>query len=1184
MAGFWGRWASRGGRLAALDSSPTAVTAQLKQQEQRTRTLLESLPALVWTARPDGYCDYFSPQWEAFTGTAASALLGQGWMTVVHPDDLPPTLAIWERLLRDGTPGEADYRIRSRDGAFRWFKVRATPLADERGRVTQWFGTATDIDASRRLSDNQGRLLAFIDSSPDAIGTVDLAGRVTSWNPAAEQLFGYSKEELLGKPVLPIVPEDRVAEERAMHERAAAGETTHLPRTERRNKQGRRIPVSITCSPIRDGHGKVAGASVIARDITEQLLVEGELLRSQEVLEQRVRERTAELERSTKEARTLARDLAEAQEIARIGSWSLDVSTGRVDWSAAFFRLFGQSPHSDGAQYDDHRELFPEESWLRIENAVQEAIATGEGYEILVEFVRSDGAHRWATARGIAVRDEHGVICALRGTFQDVTELELARQQESAANERFRLAALAANIAVWDGNLVTGRTTWDAAMHRLYGSKHVPTFEEWLAQVLPEDRDRVVATYRYSLEGQSGRDETFRIRRPDGSVRWIHSVSHVQRGPDGKPRRIVGVDRDVTEPVEAELGLRERTAELEKANRLIRTTAADLAEAQRIAALGSWRIEAETRLMTASAELHRIYGYTDDLGPIDYRHMADRHPPESWKRMAELIELRLRVAGNCEAEFEISRQDGTRRIGLVRAVSVVDSHGTITAVRGTFQDITERRLAEYEAASSRERLRLATEAAGIGVWDVEFPAGTVHWDETVQRLYGHTARPTQETWFASIVPEDRERVRRIHDRSLATREGADFTFRIRRPDGAVRWLQSVSSLECDAEGNPVRAIGINRDVTEERVAELRLRASEQQLQEFVRDAPVALALFDRSMRYLQVSSRWVSEYGLENTPLLGRSHYEVFPALPQHWKAVHERVLAGASERSAEDSFQRDDGSLQWVQWEARPWRRADGEIGGLILTTQDVTARKETELALERREADLRRSNQELERFAYVASHDLQEPLRAVSGCVQLLQRRYATQLDTGADELIRHAIEGTSRMQGLILDLLAYSRVTSGGRKPQPLDLEEVLQAALANLDASIQQAQAEITVQPGLPTVEADALQLTQLFQNLLGNALKYREPTRAPHISISHRSTTDGCTVSVKDNGIGIAPRHFERIFVIFQRLHARSEYEGSGIGLALCKRIIEHHGGRIWVESEPGLGSTFFFFIPHKQPT
>lgn len=239
--------------------------------------------------------------------------------------------------------------------------------------------------------------------------------------------------------------------------------------------------------------------------------------------------------------------------------------------------------------------------------------------------------------------------------------------------------------------------------------------------------------------------------------------------------------------------------------------------------------------------------------------------------------------------------------------------------------------------------------------------------------------------------------------------------------------------------------------------------------------------------------------------------------------------------------------------------------------------ARDTLELRVQERTAELERSNAELQQFAYVASHDLQEPLRMVASYVQLLARRYKGKLDADADDFIAYAIDGATRMQDLINGLLTYSRVGTRTEPFQPTDCSIVLDRALANLQFAIEESGAEI-IRDALPTVMADASQLVQLFQNLIGNAIKFHGEER-PRVRISAERKGDQWVFSVRDNGIGIDPQYAERIFLIFQRLHTRSEYPGTGIGLAICKKVVERHGGSIWFESAPLQGAVFYFTIP-----
>ena len=245
-----------------------------------------------------------------------------------------------------------------------------------------------------------------------------------------------------------------------------------------------------------------------------------------------------------------------------------------------------------------------------------------------------------------------------------------------------------------------------------------------------------------------------------------------------------------------------------------------------------------------------------------------------------------------------------------------------------------------------------------------------------------------------------------------------------------------------------------------------------------------------------------------------------------------------------------------------------------LIETTEHKRTQEELIDAMEK----IQKSNHDLEQFAYVASHDLQEPLRMISSFLQLLQRRYEGQLDSDADEFIGYAVDGAQRMQNLINDLLDYSRVTTKGNKFEQVNMKEPLENALTNLKLYIKENNAIIIPNNSFPTINGDYSQMTQLFQNIIGNAIKYRS-SEPPKIHISATNKDNDWLFSIKDNGLGMDPKYSDKVFKIFRRLHTNSEYEGTGVGLAITKRIIERHNGQIWVESEPGNGSTFYFTIP-----
>jgi light-regulated signal transduction histidine kinase (bacteriophytochrome) len=331
--------------------------------------------------------------------------------------------------------------------------------------------------------------------------------------------------------------------------------------------------------------------------------------------------------------------------------------------------------------------------------------------------------------------------------------------------------------------------------------------------------------------------------------------------------------------------------------------------------------------------------------------------------------------------------------------------------------------------------------------------------------------------------------------------------------------------------------------------------------------------------------------------LIGSDYSDYFIE-PDKANAGYRKVLADGFVMDYPLTIRHESGRLTDVLYNATVYKNEAGEVQGVFAAARDITEKKKAEEELTRHRLhleelveertgelqrameDLKRSNEELGQFAYVASHDLQEPLRMVTGHVQLLARRYKGKLDADAEEFIGFAVDGVTRMQQLIVDLLAYSRVGTKGKPFATVDMEAVLGDAMTDLSRAIEESGAAVTHDP-LPKVQGDATQLTQLMQNLIGNAIKFRSERR-PEVHVSACDDDGRVLFSVKDNGIGMESQYLDRIFIIFQRLHTRDKYPGTGIGLAICKKIVERHGGRVWVESSLGEGSTFFFRLNQEE--
>ena len=363
---------------------------------------------------------------------------------------------------------------------------------------------------------------------------------------------------------------------------------------------------------------------------------------------------------------------------------------------------------------------------------------------------------------------------------------------------------------------------------------------------------------------------------------------------------------------------------------------------------------------------------------------------------------------------------------------------------------------------------------------------------------------------------------------------------------------------------------------ERKQAEQALRESEDRYRDLVECSQYLICTHDLQGRILSVNQEGARLLGYNKADLLDKNIRDlVEPRFMDEFATYLDTIQ---KYRVAKGHMQIRTAAGEYRIWEYHNTLRTEGVVSPVVRAiAHDVTESKGVERTLREKTEELARSNEDLEQFAYVASHDLREPLRTVTSYVQLLARRYEGKLDADADEFIRFAVDGAVRMWNLVNDLLTYSHAGMGRNELEPTDSDAVLAQSVNDLKVAIEENGALVTHAP-LPMVMADRPQLGQLFRNLIGNAIKFRgnEP---PRIHISASRNGNGWTFSVEDNGIGIAPEYSERIFVVFQRLHSREEYAGTGVGLAVCKKIVERHGGRIWVKSDVGKGSAFYFILP-----
>ena len=585
------------------------------------------------------------------------------------------------------------------------------------------------------------------------------------------------------------------------------------------------------------------------------------------------------------------------------------------------------------------------------------------------------------------------------------------------------------------------------------------------------------------------------------------------------------------------------------------------------------------QILNWNAGAERIKGYSADQ--IIGQNFSCFFPPAEIERgRPEEILSMTAASGRHEEQGMRVRQDGSQFLASVVFTALRDADGNLRGFSEFSHDLSERK-------ESEARYRGLLEAAPDAMVVVNVAGEIVLLNVRAEKEFGYSRDELVGQKVKNIIPEGfAERIiadgTRSATEALAQQIGTGIELVGRRKDGSGFPIEIMLSPLESAEGILVTAA--IRDISVRKTAEIHLARMEGRYRGLLEAAPDAMVVVNVAGEIVLLNVRAEKEFGYSRDELVGQKVKNIIP------EGFAERIIADGTRSAAEALAQqigtgieligrRKDGSEFPIEIMLSPLESAEGML--VTAAIRDITERKESDEHLAKTVEELKRSNDDLQQFAYVSSHDLQEPLRMVSSYTQLLAKRYEGRLDSDADEFISFAVDGCNRMQGLIQDLLAYSRAGTNERKLREVPSENALQKALINLRAAIKQSGAVVT-HDALPAVTTDEAQLTQVFQNLVGNAIKYRR-AEDPRVHVSAaRDDGNGWTFSVRDNGLGIDPQYFERIFILFQRLHGREEFEGTGIGLAVCKRIVERMGGRIWVESQPEKGSTFYFALPEME--
>ncbi len=547
--------------------------------------------------------------------------------------------------------------------------------------------------------------------------------------------------------------------------------------------------------------------------------------------------------------------------------------------------------------------------------------------------------------------------------------------------------------------------------------------------------------------------------------------------------------------------------------------------------------------------------------------------------------------GRYEGIFSRTCKDGSSLDMRYNASVVLDDQQNPYCILCTMIDISARKQAEESLSiyrnimeNSQEAILICDPAGVIVTANRAFDEllGVVHAEIKNKNIWDYLPEQTRVLVEHTILPE-------------VTKGGSwEGEFILSRANSGLFPAWGRAGSIHDETGKVIHIFVFMHDITEQAKINAQLQRSQAELEQHVAERTKALqkseltlralldaipesaCMIDRDGNTLSVNVTLAQRLGLSVEEMIGKNMYDF---LAPDLASVRKTRLVEVFRSGKPDRF-IDKRLGRWIDNTVYPVRDEKGEVTSVAVLGIDVTERLKAEQALQEKATELMRSNAELEQFAYVASHDLQEPLRMVTSYLQLIAKTYDELLDQDGREYIQFAVDGAKRMNTLIRDLLTFSRVGTRSKEYGAVNLTEVLERVILNMKIPIEDAQANVEWE-NMPVIWAESTQMEQLFQNLMSNAIKFHG-TNPPRIHISAQKRKDDWLFSVKDNGIGMDPRHAERVFVIFQRLHRRDEYPGTGIGLAICKKIVERHGGRIWVDSMPDKGSTFFFTIPQRE--
>ncbi len=1133
--------------------------------EKRYQDLYDDAPDMYFSVTMEGIIKSVNTFGAGYLGFSRDELYRKNFFDIIHNGDKK---FVKERFIdifeNRNNNTEQEFRIVKKDGSTIWARERIRLVYDKNGEPDELFIICRDVTERKRteeiLKEREELYRAMFEKNQAVKLLIDPdSGEIVDANIAACEFYGFDIETLKKKNFkeIAVLSQEEIKFEL---QRAKNEENSYLI-IQNHTSAGETRDVEIYTAPI-DVKGRRLLFSIV-HDITERKRAEIALVESEKKYKNITEYAPIAVTRII--SSTQCYDFVNDEFVRQSG------------YTMEEFNKLNNQELIDMIYEEDREKVFSfYRDWNKSGNKGTQHI----DYRIINRY----GKVVWLDTYIYADFGADGNIRAINQICIDVTEQKRAQSALRESEKRFR--AMIENstdlIAMVDdkGNLLYA----SPSTTRILGY----TLDEYVGKnafnfIYPEDVKNVSELLAKLLKNP-GMTVTvqYRMKHKDGRWLWIeYSGTNLLNEP--AISAIVVNYRDITERKRAE-------EEILLQKSYFQQLFENSPEAIVI-------LDNADKVVNINKGFEKMFHYT--IEEVKGKNVNALLVPENLSEQATQMSTFVRKGEIIHKESERKRKDGSLVDVSILGYPITLGNDQI-GVYGIYSDITERKETEKALRNSDERYRAFVQQSSEGILRFEFlepiPLKSsfdeqikhafrfgflAECNDIVAKMYGHSsAEEIVGTRLSEFLPETEKHnvdyIRKFVESGYrltdAETESVDGL-------GYRKYFQNnlVGIIENDSV---IRAWGTIRDITQAKQADEELRKIQFRLATLLSNLP-DVVLYETGGGNEFYSENVIDLLGYPATKFTSNREFFLSIVHPGDRKIVEAKVNAWDSAGrpgilNTEFRCRRADGTYIWVEDHMVTVKTDDGveRMAGVLI---DVTEHKSTEEKLKQLAEKLSTSNKELEQFAYVASHDLQEPLRMVASYIQLLQRRYKGQIDKEADEFIGFAVDGVVRMKTLINDLLIYSRVNTKEFPVEPTDVNKIIEQVKTNLKSAIEESGASV-IYENLPTINCSPLQLTQLFQNLVSNAIKFRRD-EPPRVEITAKRADDEWLFSVSDNGIGISDEFSEKIFVIFQRLHNYNEYPGTGIGLAICKKIVEKLGGHIWVESEYGKGSTFNFIIP-----